>query len=198
MYLDTYIEECPAYGWQGGGEFKTTIVEMASGAERRNAEWQQIRHRYSMSFLNITKSSYRNIKQLHMVARGRLNCFKFRDQLDFEADEEVFGIGDGVETVFQLIKQSSIDGVSYQRQVYVIEDATIYVNGTPNAATVDPDRGIVTFSSAPAGSAVLTWTGTFAVWVRFDQDYLPFSIDNPDSVNGSVDLLEMPPPEQSS
>lgn len=198
-YLDTYIEECPAFGWQGGGEFKTLVVEMASGAERRNAEWQNVRHRYQISFLNITKEAYRNIKQLHLVCRGRLHCFKFRDQLDFEATNEAFGVGTGARTQWQLIKQSLIDGVSYQREVYVIENITVRVNGTPTTAfTVDQDRGIITFNSAPSNGAALTWSGTFAVWVRFDQDYLPFSLDNPDATNGSVDLLEMPPPEQSS
>lgn len=198
-YLDTYIEECPAFGWQGGGEFKTTVVEMASGAERRNAEWQNVRHRYQMSFLNITKAAYRNIKQLHLVCRGRLHCFKFRDQLDFEADNEAFGVGTGSRTEWQLIKQSLIDGVSYQREVYVIEPgAVVRVNGTPTAVTIDQDRGIVTFGVAPANGAALTWSGTFAVWVRFDQDYMPFSLDNPDATNGSVDLIEMPPPEPSS
>lgn len=199
MYLDTYIEECPAYGWQGGGEFKTTVVEMANGAERRNAEWQNVRHRYQMSFLNISRAAYRNIKQLHLVCRGRLHCFKFRDQLDFEAVNEAFGVGNGSRTEWQLIKQSLIDGVSYQREVYVIEPgATVRVNGTPTAVSIDQDRGVVTFGVAPSNGAALTWSGTFAVWVRFDQDYLPFSLDNPDATNGSVDLIEMPPPEPSS
>lgn len=197
-YLDTYIEECPAYGWQGGGEFRTAIEEMANGRENRNAEWADVRHRYSMSFLNITKAAYRNVKQLHLVARGRLHCFKFRDQLDFEAVNEAFGEGDGVTTAFQLVKQSLIDGVSYLRKVYVIEEIVIRVDGVVTAATVDQDRGIVTFAAPPANDAALTWTGTFAVWVRFDMDYMPFSLDNPDATNGQVDLLEMPPPEPSS
>lgn len=197
-YLDAYIEECPAYGWQGGGEFKTIVEEMASGRENRNAEWAQVRHRYSMSFLNITKAAYRNIKQLHLVARGRLHCFKFRDQLDYEATNEIFGVGTGARTSWQLIKQSLIDGVSYQREVYVVEQIVVRVNGTPTTVTVDQDRGIVTFPVAPSNGAALTWTGTFAVWVRFDMDYMPFSLDNPDATNGQVDLLEMPPPEPSS
>ena len=204
-YLDAYIEECPAYGWQGGGEFKTTVEEMANGRENRNADWANIRHQYQMSFLNITKEAYRNIKQLHMVARGRLHCFKHRDQLDYQADNEVFAIGDGATTSFQLIKQSSIDGISYQRPVYVLdtrpgigEATVITANNVPASPFIDEDRGIVTFSVAPANGVVLRWSGTFAVWVRFAQDYLPFSLDNPDATNGQVDLIEMPPPEPAS
>lgn len=198
-YLDAYIEECPAFGWQGGGEFKTTVEEMANGRENRNAEWANVRHRYSMSFLNITKAAYRNIKQMHLVCRGRLNCFKFRDQLDYQASDDVFGIGDGVTKAFQLYKQSLIDGVSYLRPVYVVENISVEVNNVPTSAyVIDQDRGIVTFNVAPANGFGLTWSGEFAVWVRFEQDYLPFSLDNPDATNGQVDLIEMPPPEPSS
>jgi uncharacterized protein (TIGR02217 family) len=198
-YLDAYLEPCPGYGWQGGDAFKTLIVEMANGRERRNAEVAQARHQYQAPYNNITKEAYRNIKQMHLVCRGMLRSFKFRDELDYQAEDEAFGVGNGVQTEFQLLKQSLVDGVSYQRYVYAIEAATVEVNGTPTAVTIDYDRGLVTFGVAPAGGAALTWSGTFAVWVRFNQDYLPFSIDNLNAVNGSVDLIEVqPPPEEGS
>ena len=59
--------------------------------------------------------------------------------------------------------------------------------------------GVLTFTAAPANGAVLRWSGTFDVWVRFTDDYLPFSIDDRDAsleyrVNGSVGLIEVPPP----
>lgn len=198
-YLDAYLEPCPGYGWQGGDAFKTLIVEMASGRERRNAEVAQARHQYQAPYNNISKEAYRNIKTMHLVCRGMLRAFKFRDELDYESDNEVFGVGTGARTEFQLLKQSTIDGVSYQRYVYAIEAATVTVNGTPTDVTVDYDRGLVVFGVAPAGGAILRWTGAFAIWVRFNQDYLPFSIDNLNAVNGSVDLIEVqPPPEEGS
>ncbi len=194
-YLDAYLEPCPGYGWQGGPEFKTQIVEMWNGRERRNAENANARHKFQSPFSNISREAYRQIKQMHLVCRGRLHAFKFRDELDYQAENEVFAAGDGAETVFQLRKISTIDGISYIRNVYAIEEAAISGNGTPTAVTLDADRGEVTFAAPPAGAAVLRWTGLFAVWVRFDQDYLPFSIDNLNAVNGSVDLIEVPPPE---
>jgi uncharacterized protein (TIGR02217 family) len=195
-YLDAFIEQCPGYGWQGGPEFKTRIVEMKNGRENRNADWAFARHRFSTRFNNILPEPYRNIKQMHMVARGRLRNFKFRDELDFEATNEVFGEGDGTTTTFQLRKISVIDGVSYIRNTYVVIGAVVAtVNGTPASVTVDSDRGEVTFAVAPADGAVLRGTWMFGVWVRFDQDYLPFSLDDFQAVNGTIDLIEMPPPE---
>jgi len=53
----------------------------------------------------------------------------------------------------------------------------------------------VTFASAPANGAALTWTGEFRVQVRFDMDYLHFSIDDIGNDgfanNGSVDIIEV-------
>lgn len=132
---------------------------------------------------------------MHLNVRGRNDSFMFVDELDYQAEDELFDVGDGVKTVFQLGKYSIVDNVPYERNIYAIDDgAVIDVNGTPTAVTIDQLRGLVTFSSAPSVGAVLTWTGSFKVWVRFDNDYLPFSISSPGAVNGQVDLIEVPPP----
>lgn len=197
-YLDAYLQPCPGFGWNGGPEFSTRIVEMASGRERRNADWSQARHRYTAPYLNISKEAYRLIKQMHMVCRGQLHCFRFRDELDYQADNEVFAVADGVRTEFPLRKVSTIDGISYERHVYAILDADITDNNSPVTPTVDMDRGTVTFVVAPTNGHILRWTGEFDIWVRFNQDYLPFSLDNPNATNGTVDLIEVPPPEEGS
>lgn len=200
-YIDSYLLPCAAYGWQGGPEFKTATVAMRNGRERRNGDWAEAHHSFSVPFLNINKENYLLIKQGHLLARGALFNFKFRDELDYEAIEEIFGEGDGVETTFQLRKVSAIEGVSYTRNTYVVADTpadptpVILVNGLPETHTIDYDRGLVTFSSAPANGAVLEGTWNFALWVHFGQDNLPFSIDNKNARNGVVSLIEVPPPE---
>ncbi len=194
-YIRAEIEECPAYGWQGGPNFKTLIVGMTNGRERRNADWAQARHSYSMPFMNISKEQYRNIKQMHYVCRGMVNCFQFQDQLDYQADNTFFGVGNGVKTEFQLGAISTIEGVSYERGIYLVRPGAVVTdNGSVASPTIDNDRGIVTFSVAPANGNILRWSGEFLVWVRFNQDSLPFSLDNLNAVNGTVDLIEVPPP----
>lgn len=200
-HLQTTLAQCAGYGWQGGPEFKTQIVELQSGRERRNAMWAQARHRYTAPFLNISKQAYRGIKQLHLVCRGQLHAFQFRDELDYEADQEVFAIGDGTTKVFQLSKTSLLDGVQYTRNVYALDGIpVIRADGVvvSSGITVDLLRGTVSFDVAPADGSVLDWTGDFFVWVRFTQDFLPFTLDNINATNGSVDLLEVAPPEPES
>ena len=198
-YIDAYLQPCPGYGWQGGPSFQTQVVQMVSGREARNAQHDNVRHQFSAPFQNITQDAYRNIKQMHLVCKGMLRCFKFRDELDYEATDEAFATGNGILKTFQLAKVSTIAGVSYSRPVYVIDGTpVIKVNGAATSVTVDKDRGTITFASAPAIGAVISWTGNFALWVRFNQDYLPFSIDAGNGsemfANGTVDLLEVPPP----
>ena len=195
-YLDAYLQPCPGYGWEGGPTFKTQIVELKSGRERRNAEWARVRHQFSAPFNNITKDAYRNIKQMHLVCRGMLHAFRFRDELDYQADDDQFGTGDGVEREFQLSKISTLDGISYSREVFALVGVPIItINDSPTTAfAVNTRTGLVIFDAAPANDAVLRWTGEFDIWVRFSTDSLPFSIDNVDAVNGSVNLIEVQPP----
>ena len=42
-YVRNYIRACEGFGWEGGPEFKTDIVQMANKAEKRGAEWSQSR-----------------------------------------------------------------------------------------------------------------------------------------------------------
>lgn len=73
--------------------------------------------------------------------------------------------GDGVSTVFQCAR--AVDqGVDILQQV---SNVTIFVNGAAAAATVT-STGVVTFSSAPASGAVLTWQGSFQYLCRFTDD----------------------------
>lgn len=210
MYLRAFIDACEGFGWSGGPEFSTRIKTLQNGRERRNANWAQPRHRYTLPFLNIGQDQYRAIRQMFEVCQGMANAFLYRDQLGYSAQNQLFAVADG-RTEYQLTTLSIIDGVSYQREVTAlyVPDASgdcvqatpvVTVNGTPTAVTVDYDRGTVLFSPAPTIGAILRWSGEFAVWVRFDQDWLPMSIDNRRggdyAINGNVQLLELPPPEE--
>ena len=198
-HLNAYLGPCPGYGWQGGPTFSTRIVSLQNGRERRNANLAQPRHRYTTPFLNISRDAYREIKRMFLLCRGQLHAFRFRDELDYQAEDEEFGIGDGTTVEFQLAKLSEDDGIAYLRNVYALTGSPVaMVNGAPVAATFDMDRGRVVFESAPSNGGVLSWTGEFDIWVRFEQDDLPGSLDNPDATNLSITLLEVASPPEGS
>ena len=94
MYLRKYIPACETFGWVGGPEFMTRIVEMRNGRERRNAEWANARHRFQLPYGNLKSSDYAKIKSHHLVCRGRLHNFLYQDRLDHSAQAAVFGIAE--------------------------------------------------------------------------------------------------------
>lgn len=211
-YLRAFIPTCEAFGWEGGPRFNTRIVTKANGRERRNADWSQPQHAFSVPFQNILRQSdYAPIKRMHLNRKGAWGVFLFRDRLDDTANNDIFAVAEAGQTEFQLAKYSIIEGVEYRRIVDAIytpnddgsaseSDITITVDDVPTTSfTLDHDTGIVTFDSPMSGGELLAWSGQFSLWVRFTRDDLPFSIDNRSGgefvVNGSVDLLQMPAPE---
>jgi uncharacterized protein (TIGR02217 family) len=195
MFIDDTIDQCAAYGFTGGPTFRTNIAEMRSWREKRNADVDMARHEYSAPYNNISQEGWREIRRMFYVCRGKLHSFRLRDPNDYQAANELFGIGDGVSTIFQLSNLSEADGVTYSRLVQLPVNPTIYVDGVEVAASVDLVTGEVDFgSSVPLLGEALTWSGTFDIKVRFDQDSLPFSLDSRRSdgfaINGSVNLIE--------
>lgn len=193
------IAACPGFGFIGGPEFQTNVQALANGQESRNADWAICRHRYTAPFVNITNEAYLAIKDVFLIVMGRTHSFLHKDWGDYLAQDAQFGLGDGVTKIFQLKKVSTMPGTSatYERTITKpVAGAQTFANGVLTGAAVDTTTGIVTFAAAPANGAVLTWTGEFRVHVRFDTDYLPFSLqtafaDGTYARNGSIDLIEV-------
>lgn len=195
-YLNAYLEECMAYGFSGGPTYSTQIVTLRNGQERRNAMWDQPKHVFTTNYQNITKESFKQIKRMFMVCRGMAKAFKFKDWLDYTADNEDFAIGDGVKTKFQIAKTSVTDGISYFRNVYSVRPGAIVLinDSVATGYTIDYDRGTVTFDTPPENGVVLSWTGEFDIWVRFNMDNLSFDLSNLNATNGVISLMEVSPP----
>lgn len=209
-YIRRYIPACETFGWTGGPGFNTRIVTRLNGRENRNADWSQPQHSFSLPFQALTQDDYAPIKNMHLNRQGAWGVFLYRDRLDDTASNELIGTAEAGQAEFQLVKDSTLDGVIYKRQctaLYVpAEDGSaiqvtpeITVNGSPAMGwTFDHDRGLA-FPPAPmTGGEIVRWSGQFSVWVRFVSDRLPFTIGtrNADGffVDGSIDLLEQPPP----
>ena len=209
-YIRAFISTCDSLGWTGGPGFSTDVQVLRSGRESRNGDWAQVQHFYSVPFMNILHEQYLPIKQMHMVCMGRLHNFLYRDLSDYVAVNEALPVAVNGQDSFQLVKTSTIAGVTYRRNVYSLytpdEDGDavataiiVTVDGMPTASfTADPDRGTIVFDSPMTGGEIVRWSGEFSQWVRFDNDRLPFTIDNKSSgqfvMNGMVDLLEQFPP----
>lgn len=190
-----------SYGSSGGPGFKTEIVQTDSGREQRVAHWADPLYQYNAK--NGVKS-WQDLADLkaHFLARhGARDSFPFKDWTDFNttldgrsrddagvstvtATDQALGVGDGIKTTFQLVKTYTRPVGAYSRVITrpVVSTIVVAVNGSPTTAfTVDAATGVVTFSSAPANGAVLTWGGEFDVPVRYGEEndqLLSISIDD--------------------
>lgn len=186
----------PAFGFQCGPTFQTTIVSLKNGREIRNADWSTAKHKASAQYNGLTQAQFLYLKDLHLSCRGAVYAFLFRDWTDFNAADAQFGVGDGTTKTFQLSKTSSLPGgTPYVRTVRAPEAGVVVkAAGVVTAATVSTADGSVMFGAAPASGATLTWSGKYLLVMRFANDDLAATIVDKSNgqfvLSGSVDLIE--------
>jgi uncharacterized protein (TIGR02217 family) len=130
----------------------------------------------------LTSSTVASFLGTQMACQGRNNLFLFTDPQDNTVAYAGSGMlnvttgaaapmgitGDGSSTQFQLAR--SIGGVAWDVIQNLNGSVTVKVNGTVTTPSSVSSTGVVTFSSAPANSATLTWTGNFYFLCRFSED----------------------------
>lgn len=180
-FEEVRFPEAIAYGATGGPEFATDMVVNQGGVEYRNANWAQGRGRYVVSHAIKTQSQLNALLAFFRARKGRAHGFRFKDWTDYSALDEAVGVGNGVETAFQLVKSYSSGSVTYLRTISkpVAGTVVVYVDDVlqSSGVSIDSSSGVIEFDSAPAVDAVITADFEFDVPVRFDVDWLPASID---------------------
>ena len=175
-------------------EWKSEIVEAWSGAETVIARRQFPKWIYSLSY-EVLRSSPALQERAQLMAffnrhRGTGESFLFIDEEDNAVSNQSFGTTDGVTKTFQLTRSIS----DWVEPVWAVTgNPTIKRGATTLMAGIDytiGSMGQVTFVAAGAAGQALTWTGNYAMRVRFKDDTLSFErfLEGLWSV-GSVDLI---------
>ena len=177
-------------GARGGPERRTQIVELASGAEERNASWANSRRRYDVAYGIRRADDLAAVVAFFEARNGRLHGFRFKDWADFKAclpsetpgpTNQPIGTGNGSATLFQLTKRYTSGAQSWTRAITkpVAGTVTIALNGTPQVSgwSVSTTTGLVTFTTAPGLGVAITAGFEFDVPVRFDTDALDVTLD---------------------
>jgi len=195
MFNETRLLDSVAYGSVFGQEFKTDIVQLRSGAERRNADWSMPLGRYSVIFDALEPKDHWKVRDAFMSSLGSAIGFRFKDWTDFIADGEVIGFGKGVEQNIQLTKAYKFGSTELKKiiQKPVVGTVNVYSNEVATPFTINYNTGVIVVT-APSGS-VITWSGEFDIPVRFESDRLDL---DPITTKGSefyltsdVDLVEI-------
>lgn len=178
-------------GSVGGPERFTEIVTLANGHEERNTPWAHSRRRYDAGLGMRSLDDVGELIAFFEARRGQLHGFRWKDWADYRSGraseevtfrDQVIGLGNGVETVFQLTKIYVSGAQSYTRPIAkpVIDSVSV---GTQDAAltvgadfVVNHETGAITFVAPPAVGAEITAGFEFDVPVRFDTDIILTSI----------------------
>ncbi|MFB2533509.1 TIGR02217 family protein [Paracoccus sp. p3-h83] len=177
-------------GARGGPERRTQIVELASGAEERNASWTNSRRRYDVAYGIRRADDLAAVVAFFEARNGRLHGFRFKDWADFKSclpsqtpgpTNQPIGTGNGAATLFQLTKRYTSGAQSWSRTITkpVAGTVSIALNGATQASgwSVSTATGLVTFTTAPAAGVAITAGFEFDVPVRFDTDALDVTLD---------------------
>lgn len=208
------LDVCPAYAWQGGPSGNTHIDQLKNRAERRIILADRMQHLLTLPFENISIEDYYVLKSAHAVLYAMGHSFLCKDWLDFTsgtrnnaADRERIGVAPSGSTAVQLYKTYAIElpdgtviGSRTRDIVKPLSSVIVYqADGSGNpvakAGTLDTLTGLFTPTVAWTAGRALWWAGEFRVPVRFNNDYMPMSIDEGGAeghrVSGSVELIEV-------
>lgn len=155
-------------------QFRTIVHRAVSGYEVRAAFmiyplWT-FNLKYDILRDNAVNNELKTLLGFFNLRQGSFDSFLYSVPADSSVTTMSFGTGTGAATVFQLTR-------SYGGFVEPVNNLNaapqIYVAGVLKTLTTDytiSATGVVTFVSAPANGAALTWTGTYYYRCRFLSD----------------------------
>jgi len=152
--------------------WRSSIQSTLSGKETRLAYMSYPLYNWTVDFNALRSySGYAELAQMIgflNTLQGMALPFLYTDAEDNAVTAQPFGTGDGTKVSFQLVR--SYGGYSEPVQQPEPIGLMVYVNGVRNTSVSLGANGVVTFASAPASGAVLTWTGAFYFLCRMLQD----------------------------
>lgn len=190
-FHDIQLPDDVERGAQGGPRFKTDILPLSSGFEKRNISWEETRGFWDISYGIQTKADFDIVKAFFYARRGRANSFPFKDWSDFELARQSMFTTDGSTATFQIFKQYEPGPFFFDRDItkplgsgglaFVNNiSQTVVYDVAPAATEVSIARltGIVTLGSTHAATSALDveLQTEFDVPVRFDTDALDINL----------------------
>ncbi len=170
--------------------FLTKTQRSVSGKEYRAAFMQYPLWTFNLSFSLLRKGTlngtlYTEQEQLvgfFGARQGAFDSFLYDDPTDDTVTDQSFGTGNGVTTVFPLVRSYGAGGSTLTELVQNVNTITnIKVNGVTIVQGSGAGKylidsvGNVTFGTVPAAAATITWSGSYYYRCRFREDTLDFN-----------------------
>lgn len=181
LFLDICFPKGIFPFYQSAIEFFTIIQTAKNGCETRLILNEIGRNKYEAHNLVVSKSEARFLSSFFHLAKGRGKSFRFKDELNFVAQDEIL-IPE--QNKAQLFKTFTFDKFEYRKLVkFPLENSLcIYQNKNEilekeKDYTLVPNSGIIDFKFNTQAK-VIKANFEFNIETRFDQDELLFTIDN--------------------
>lgn len=179
--INAVLEEDVDYGFEGGPRYKTNVGEYPNGIEDRDSQWKYPKHEFSASFGDIPDEKRDRVIAGFHVCAGKKHSIKFKDWNDFEIVDQLVQVLPGTASAIQLYKTYAPYGPDYVRvrpiqcfKSLVLVDEV----GDPVPGTLDYNTGIFTPDGEWADAPYYIESAEFYVWVRYDDDYNPMTINS--------------------
>jgi len=199
-FHDVRLPTAVELGAQGGPNFKTTVISLSGGNEKRNIDWVNTRGSWDIGYgLQAIEDRYA-VRDFFFARQGRAHSFRFKDHADFEipdgmAAPQDLEDGDGADTTFQIVKKYTSGGVTFNRTILKPIESTVrmFLDSIETSAfSVDDTTGIVTMDAPPGNGVMVGVICEYDVPVRFDTDQLLQAMLLPDFVGiPDISIIEV-------
>lgn len=155
-------------------KFFNRVQRAASGKELRAANAAYPLWEFGLSYAVLRSNSLAELQTLvgfFLNRQGSFDSFLYINPEDSSVTDQQIGIGNASNRNFQLVR--SFGGFAEPVQ-NVNGSITVKINGSTTSAYTIDSAGLITFTTAPASGAVVTWTGSYYYRVRFLDDEAEF------------------------
>ena len=180
--------------------FRTAIIALNTGFERRNINWAQYRLRADIGYGARGAADLREIIDFYIAREGMAHGWRFKNWLDYQIGDytdaansyQAIGLGDDSTTQFQVYKRYTSGSTTYDKTIRKLVSGTVKVllDGAVQGSgyTVDVNTGLITFSVAPASTGGTGAGGAVEVGVACEFDF-PVRFDT-DDLQAVADIID--------
>jgi uncharacterized protein (TIGR02217 family) len=166
--------------------FQTRIQRAVSGRELRALDYPYPLWQFTLVFDLLRDNpaagydELRTLMGFFMLCQGAFGTFLFRDPSDDQVTGQEIGVGDASTTAFQLLRAmgATLPGGGFLEPVVAPNVVSaVYLDGikqSPRNYCVDPNAGLVTFSTAPGSGLIITADYSYYFRCRIVDDSYDF------------------------
>lgn len=198
-------------GALGGSRFNTSVLRLDSGREKRNVNWTVPKAEFDIGFGLLLKFQadptdiqldLDDLQNFFHVVQGMAFSWRMKDWSGFEigyqngstagVSRQFLGLGDDTTTDFQIFKRYVVGVHTFDRPLTKMVDNALVeltldgvLQTNPGDYTIDADRGLFKFVTAPAstggtgpgGEELAEFRCEFDLHVRLDTDDLKVNME---------------------